>query len=156
MKINIMLTNNFGIVPYNEVYRQTVLEIWERSVIATHNFLTQSDFEEIKCFVKTIDFIDLQVFCLKNNDFVIGFIALANKKIEMLFLDPEYFGQGLGQKLLSFAVNEMYADTLDVNEQNVKALKFYNKFGFETYERSDKDDQGRNYPILRMKYHENK
>jgi putative acetyltransferase len=69
----------------------------------------------------------------------------------MLFVDPEYIGQGLGRKLLLFAINELKADKLDVNEQNTKALKFYQHFGCETVERTDKDDQGRNYPLLRMK-----
>lgn len=86
-----------------------------------------------------------------NENLVLGFIGVADKKIEMLFLEPKYFGQGLGLKLLDFAVKELKADKLDVNEQNEKALKFYQKFGFQTFDRTDKDDQGRSYPILRMK-----
>jgi putative acetyltransferase len=148
---NVMQTNNLQIKPYNDVYKQQVLTIWEQSVLATHNFLSQTDFEEIKLFVESFNFNDLEVFCLTNENLVLGFIAVADKKIEMLFLDPKYFGQGLGQILLSFAVSELVADKLDVNEQNIRALKFYQKFGFETFERTDKDDQGRNYPLLRMR-----
>lgn len=143
--------NNNKIDEYNDNYREQILTIWENSVLATHDFLTPSDFEEIKELVKSINFNDFQVFCLTNENLVLGFIGVVNKKIEMLFLDPKYFGQGLGQKLLNFAVMELNADKLDVNEQNTKALKFYQKFGFETFERTDKDDQGRNYPLLRMK-----
>ena len=146
-----MQTSNFVIKQYNEIYKQQVLAIWEQSVLATHDFLTRPDFQEIKQLVESINFNDLQVFCLTNENLVLGFIGVADKKIEMLFVDPKYFGQGLGQKLLSFAVSELTADKLDVNEQNIKALKFYQKFGFETFERTEKDDQGRNYPLLRMK-----
>jgi putative acetyltransferase len=85
---------------------------------------------------------------------VLGFVGVADQKVEMLFLDPTYFGQGLGLKLLNFAVKNLKANKVDVNEQNGKALKFYQKFGFETVERTDKDDQGRNYPLLRMKLKE--
>ncbi|MEI6948772.1 GNAT family N-acetyltransferase [Paraflavisolibacter sp. H34] len=144
-------TVDVKIKAYNNVYRQQVLTTWERSVIATHDFLTQPDFEEIKKLVSSIDFHQLQVYCLTNKDLVLGFIGVADKKIEMLFLNPEYFGQGHGQRLLNFAVKELGADKLDVNEQNTKALKFYQKFGFVIIERTDKDDQGRNYPLLRMK-----
>jgi len=42
------------------------------------------------------------------------------------------------------------AHKVDVNEQNVGAVAFYENLGFATYERSDKDDQGNDYPILRM------
>lgn len=146
-----MQADNFEIYPYTERYRQQVLKIWEQSVLATHHFLTPTDFEEIKELVNNINFNDFQVYCLANENGVSGFIGVAGQKIEMLFLAPQYFGQGLGQRLLNFAVKELQADKLDVNEQNAKALKFYQKSGFETFERTDKDDQGRNYPLLRMK-----
>ncbi|UIR56869.1 GNAT family N-acetyltransferase [Sphingobacterium sp. SRCM116780] len=142
---------NTTINEYHDNYREQILTVWENSVLATHNFLTPSDFEEIKELVKSIDFNDFQVFCLTNEKLVLGFIGVMNQKIEMLFLDPNYFGHGLGLKLLNFAVKELKANTLDVNEQNTKAIKFYQKFGFQTFERTDKDDQGRNYPLLRMK-----
>ena len=146
-----MQTDNLEINPYTDIYRQQILVIWEKSVLATHYFLSSADFEEIKEFVSNVDFKDYQIFCLTKGDLVLGFIGVVDKKVEVLFLDPEYFGRGFGQKLLTFAVKELNADKLDVNEQNTKALKFYQKFGFETFERTDKDDQGRNYPLLRMK-----
>ncbi|HZH69620.1 MAG TPA: GNAT family N-acetyltransferase [Flavobacteriaceae bacterium] len=144
-------TDNFEIKPYSDIYREQILTVWEDSVLATHDFLTRSDFEEIKELAASINFNDFQVFCLTAENTIMGFIGVADNKIEMLFLDPKYFGQGFGLKLLNFAVNELNADKLDVNEQNTKALRFYQKFGFEIFERTDKDDQGRNYPLLRMK-----
>lgn len=151
-----MKTDNFEIIPYSDSYRQQVLTIWEKSVLATHDFLTRRDFEEIKDLVNGINFNDFQVFCLTKGNLVLGFIGVADKKIEMLFLDPQYFGKGLGKKLLNFSVKKLNADKLDVNEQNTKALKFYQSSGFETFERTDKDDQGRNYPLLRMKLEHSK
>lgn len=78
-------------------------------------------------------------------------MGVIDKKIEMLFLSPAYIGQGLGKKLMVYALTELHADKVDVNEQNLYAVEFYKKFGFETYGRTDKDDQGRDYPILKMK-----
>lgn len=144
--------NDIIILPYNEIYRQEVLTIWERSVLATHDFLTPTDFEEIKELVANLNFNDFQVFCSVYENTVLGFIGVADKKVEMLFLDPKYFGNGIGKKLLTFAVDKLNADKVDVNEQNKKALKFYQKFGFEIFERTEKDDQGRNYPLLRMQW----
>jgi len=143
--------DNYTVNKYNDNYKEQILTIWENSVLATHDFLTPNDFKEIKELVSNINFNDFQVFCLMNENLILGFIGVADKKVEMLFLDPNVFGQGLGRKLLNFAVEELNADKLDVNEQNTKAFKFYQKFGFETYERTDKDGQGRNYPLLRMK-----
>ncbi len=146
-----MHTPRFEITKYADTYRSQVLALWEKSVLATHDFLTQTDFEDIKELVRTINFNDLQVFCLVDGNEVSGFIGVADKKVEMLFLAPKHFGKGLGQKLLNFAVNELNAEKVDVNEQNTKALKFYQNFGFEIFERSENDDQGRNYPLLRLK-----
>ena len=146
-----MRSGKFEITPYDQKYKQQILTVWERSVLATHDFLTQADFSEIKELVQTINFDHFQVYCVTEDDFVIGFIGVDDKKIEMLFLDPTYFGQGLGKMLMDFALRELAADKVDVNEQNIKAVTFYKKAGFEILERTEKDDQGRDYPLLRMK-----
>lgn len=140
----------FEIVKYSDKYREQLLDVWEKSVLATHNFLSATDFQEIKEIVATIDFKAFDVYCLLDTNNVIGFLGTANQKVEMLFLSPEQIGKGLGKKLLNFAIHDLNADKVDVNEQNTKAVEFYSKFGFKTYERTDKDDQGKNYPLLRM------
>ncbi|WP_149912877.1 GNAT family N-acetyltransferase [Sphingobacterium cavernae] len=146
-----MTNQSFKIEKYTDKDREQILNIWEKSVLATHDFLNQTDFEEIKQLVQTFNFNDFEVYCLKQNNQVSGFIGLAEKKIEMLFFSPEYIGKGLGRKLTDFAITELKADKVDVNEQNTNAVKFYKKIGFKTYERTEKDDQGREYPLLRMK-----
>lgn len=147
-----MQKEHFEIKQYSDKYREQILVVWEKSVLATHQFLSANDFYEIKELVKSIHFDDFQVFCLLVQDTVLGFIGVADRKIEMLFMDPEYFGKGLGHRLLTFAVESLGANKLDVNEQNTKARIFYQKFGFEVYERTEKDEQGRNYPLLRMHF----
>ena len=42
-------------------------------------------------------------------------------------------------------------DELTVNEQNPGAKELYEYMGFETYKRSELDEQGSPYPILYMK-----
>lgn len=145
-----MQLNNVEIKPYKDEYKQQLLTVWEQSVLATHHFLSETDFIEIKALVQAFDFHALQVYCVTKADEVLGFVGVADRKIEMLFISPFYIGQGLGEMLTDFAIQTLAANKLDVNEQNTKALKFYKKMGFKTYERTDKDDQGRNYPLLRM------
>ncbi len=139
------------IVPYQDSYRTQLMSVWEQSVIATHSFLAKEDFIHIRDFLGRFDFSQLQTFCLQEDRKTIGFIGVADYKIEMLFLLPQYFGQGLGTTLVKFAINELHANKTDVNEQNVSAIAFYTKMGFETYERTEYDDQGKGYPLLRMK-----
>jgi putative acetyltransferase len=146
-----MQNQKIQIAKYSTEHRDQVLDVWEKSVLATHNFLSQADFKSIKEIVKTIDFNAFEVYCLVLNNEVEGFLGVAEQKVEMLFISPEYIGKGFGKELLLFAINELKADKVDVNEQNESAVEFYKKFGFKTYERTDKDDQGKEYPLLRMK-----
>lgn len=141
----------FSIVKYEDKYRNQLLEVWERSVSASHYFLTPSDFEGIKAIVWTIDFNALAVYCLLNDNAVIGFIGVMNRKVEMLFIDPKFFGLGCGKLLMNHAFSQLGINAVDVNEQNSGAVRFYQSLGFEIYERTEKDDQGRSYPLLRMK-----
>ncbi|GGH71086.1 putative acetyltransferase [Filimonas zeae] len=135
---------------YTDARRDEILETWEQSVRATHHFVTPEDLEEIKELVHTIDFKQLQVFCLIQNGKLAGFIGVAAYKIEMLFLHPHHIGKGYGKKLLQYAIHQLAADKVDVNEQNLHAVNFYRYAGFEVYERTEKDDQGKSYPLLRM------
>jgi putative acetyltransferase len=80
-----------------------------------------------------------------------GFIGALGNKIEIFFLDPEFIGQGLGKLLMNFAITELKATEVDVNEDNKNAVQFYMKFGFVAYERSAKDSEGKDYPILKMR-----
>lgn len=142
---------SFKIQPYNDKFKEQVILVWENSVRATHDFLVTSDIDYYKKIVSSIDFNSFPVFCLTEADTVLGFIGIAENKIEMLFLAPEYIGKGLGKTLMNFAINELGVNKVDVNEQNHNAINFYSKFGFTPYDRTDKDDEGKDYPILKMK-----
>lgn len=147
----IMQDHSFEIVPYNDQYRDQILALWEKSVLATHHFLTPEDFQSIKELVHTIDFNTFQVWCLVRDSVVAGFIGVADDKVEMLFLSPEHTGHGLGRRLMEFAIETLHISKVDVNEQNTASVLFYRKLGFEVYERTAQDDQGKDYPLLRMK-----
>jgi putative acetyltransferase len=69
----------------------------------------------------------------------------------MLFVHPAWRGQGIGRRLLSYAVTTLGADELDVNEQNPQAIGFYLRMGFEVVGRSAVDGLGKPYPLLQMR-----
>lgn len=141
----------FQIEEYKDRYHEPLLELWEKSVLATHHFLLPTDFQSIKALVRTIDFNDFQVYCLVNGAELAGFIGVAEDKVEMLFIAPEFMGQGLGRRLMEFAIGSLQISKVDVNEQNTRSVSFYKKLGFEVYERSPLDEQGKAYPLLRMR-----
>nr|WP_256253158.1 GNAT family N-acetyltransferase [Burkholderia ubonensis] len=54
-----------------------------------------------------------------------GFIGVNDAQVEMLFVDPERFGQRVGTRLLDHVRAKHARLTVDVNEQNPGAHAFY-------------------------------
>ncbi len=132
---------------------QELTRIWEASVRATHDFLPDSYIELLKNLVLTRYLDAVMLICTRDHrQRITGFAGIAAGKIEMLFIDPDHRGQGLGKQLLKYAIEHFSADELDVNEQNPQALGFYFKQGFEVIGRSEHDGMGQPYPLLHMRF----
>ena len=128
---------------------QTLVEIWERSVRATHSFLSEKDITEIRESLISEYFKAVTLYVIFDEGAIAGFIGLSGNSIEMLFVDSERIGKGLGSKLLEFA-KSLGADSVDVNEQNPRALGFYQAHGFCVVGRDEYDSDGRPFPILHL------
>lgn len=136
---------------YKDEFRSELIDLWEASVRATHDFLDPDDIDFFKTLVQGIDFHAFEVYCaFDDNNRMVGILGVADKKLEMLFLAPDQIGKGVGKQLMDFVLNTLYVDKVDVNEGNVKATEFYKKFGFKVYDRTPLDDHGKPYPILKM------
>lgn len=138
------------IEPCNENDYQTLVEIWERSVRETHSFLTEKDIMEIRESLISKYFKAVSLYVIYDEDTIAGFIGLYDNNIEMLFIDPLFMGKGLGTRLIKFA-KSLGADSVDVNEQNPRALGFYQTHGFSIVGRDEYDSDGRPFPILHLK-----
>lgn len=128
---------------------KTLAGIWERSVMATHNFLKEEDFNEIKAVLISEYFPNVDLYAIADKGAYAGFIGLSPDTIEMLFIDSTCLNQGYGSALIEFA-KQRGATKVDVNEQNSSALNFYKAKGFRVLSRDETDDAGRPYPILHL------
>src|SRR5690242_16457582 len=125
---------------YEPADNAEVISVWEQSVRATHLFLKELDIELYKSILQGFDFSSLAVFCLRDStNKVLGFIGVAGDKLEMLFLQPSYFGQGYGKILLKYAIDQLNVTRVDVNEDNRRAYRFYRHFGFSVMKRKPVD-----------------
>lgn len=138
-----------GIVRCNEKDYETLAGIWERSVMATHDFLKEDDFNEIKAALIPDYFPNVDLYAVADNGVYAGFIGLSPDSIEMLFIDSDRRGQGYGTLLIEYA-KQRGATKVDVNEQNPSALYFYKAKGFRIIGRDETDEVGRPYPILHL------
>ena len=137
------------IVRCNEKDYETLAGIWERSVMATHSFLKEEDFNKIKATLIPEYFPNVDLYAIADNGMYTGFIGLSPDSIEMLFIDSNRRGQGYGSALIEYA-KQRGATKVDVNEQNPSALIFYKARGFRIIGRDETDDACRPYPILHL------
>lgn len=59
-----------------------------------------------------------------------GFIQMDGVEIRKLYVDTFFQSQGIGEKLINFAIMEHHAEFLWALEKNHRALAFYQKHGF--------------------------
>ncbi len=107
------------IVPAKSSNYKEITDVWQASVKATHHFLPSDFTENLREQVETVYLPMVQLYCAKNEDGkILGFLGIADQKIEMLFLDPDARGKGIGKQLTEFAIHTLKVTTVDVNEQN--------------------------------------
>jgi len=127
-----------------------VIDIWRRAVDATHDFLTAADREAIdKDVTEFLPKVPLWVAVDVQNR-PIAFMLLDGSHMEALFVDPACRNMGIGRLLVKHALNLHPDLSTDVNEQNHQAVGFYEKMGFQRTGRSEKDGQGRPYPLIHL------
>ena len=129
-----------------------VLEVWEASVRATHDFVLETDIQFFKPIVRDVIPKMPALTCIRDHEHqVLGFLGASDGKVEMLFIHPDWRGQGIGKQLLEHAINTLGATELEVNEQNPQAVGFYLKMSFEVIGRSERDGTNKPYPLLHMR-----
>lgn len=129
-----------------------LLGVWERSVRATHLFLSDGEVRSIREYVPQALLGAAHLLVAEDEAGApAAFMGVEDGTLEMLFIDPEERGKGLGRRLLRLGIESYGVRRLAVNEQNPQAAGFYEHMGFEAYARSETDEQGNPYPILYMR-----
>ena len=70
---------------------------------------------------------DLRVW---DDGVVKGFILVQDGEVKKLFVEPVLQGQGIGARLLEYAVEHLSAKTLWALDKNTGAIRFYQRHGF--------------------------
>lgn len=86
-------------------------------------------------------------FVATEGDKVVGFVALEDRYISFLYVDPDHYGQGIGRRLLQLA-NETIgpgAWTI-VLDGNQRAIRLYESEGYREVRRFAGDNAG--YPCI--------
>jgi putative acetyltransferase len=128
-----------------------LFEVWEASVRATHDFLSEEAIATLVPLVRDLLGTFTPLYCLRDGTGApYAFLGVADGNIEMLFVHPDHRGTGAGRALTQFAIGTLGATKVDVNEQNGQAVGFYARMGFSQVARSERDPFGHPYPILHL------
>lgn len=117
---------------------------------ATHLFLSDAEVKAIRAYVPQA-LKSVEHLIVAETEKPIGFMGIQNRRLEMLFLAPEERGKGLGKQLLQHGIETYGIVELTINEQNPQAVGFYEHMGFETYKRTELDEESNPHPLLYMK-----
>lgn len=64
-----------------------------------------------------------------------GFCRGDGIRLEKLFVEPVLQGQGIGSALLTYAMENHHANGMWVLEKNIRAIRFYERYGFRKTDR---------------------
>ena len=78
-----------------------------------------------------------------------GFIQLKDREVKKLFVEPILQGQGIGAKLLEFAIATQGVRFLWALEKNSKAIAFYQRHGFHLTDEKKLEEDTTEY-LVRM------
>ncbi|EJW15979.1 GNAT family N-acetyltransferase [Paenibacillus alvei] len=134
---------------------ELILNLWDRSVTATHHFLKLEDKLEIREEIPLyFPHLDVRLWFVEGS--FVGFSGTHQNHLEMLFLDPDKSGRGYGTQIIQLLIKEFGVNSVDVNKDNERAKMFYLKNGFSIVNESPTDSSGRPYPILHLKLQQNR
>jgi putative acetyltransferase len=128
-----------------------VVDVWEASIRASHECVSEAYIRFFKPLARDelLRLVDLgSVRDTKGT--IVGFVGLADGKIEALFVHPAWRRCGIGRRLATYAVSRG-ATSVDVDEQNAVGVSFFRRLGFEIAARSDVDAMGKAFPMLHLR-----
>lgn len=125
-----------------------VMNIWITENIKAHSFIPNEYWKNNFEYVKNI-LPNAEIYVYLEDNFILGFIGLNDNHIEGIFVNSNYQGKGIGTDLLNKAKEIKQQLTLNVYKKNSKAIKFYQKNGFEiTEENIDEENDEVEYIML--------
>lgn len=129
-----------------------IVEVWESSARATHQLVSEPDIQFFKLLVRHALPQMTELACMRDgHEQITGFVAVSNRRVELLFMHPSARGQGGGRRLLTYTITTCGATSLHVKEQNEQAVRFYLRMGFDVVGRSERDGTGKPYPLLHLR-----
>lgn len=107
-----------------------VAEIWLDTNRKAHAFIPVSYWERNFASVKEM-LPQAEVYVYETDKGIQGFLGLNGEYIEGIFVSEGAQSHGIGKSLLDYAKNRKPALRLNAYQKNVRAIRFYQREGFQ-------------------------
>ena len=116
-----------------------VADVWLRSYKAALPRVRQAHpDDEVRGWFRDVVVPERETWVADADGRVVGLLVLSPGDLEQLYLDPDWRGRGLGDRLVALA-KERFPDGLELwtFQVNGPACRFYERHGFVEVERTD-------------------
>ncbi|TVR07712.1 MAG: GNAT family N-acetyltransferase [Salinarimonadaceae bacterium] len=134
--------------PYSPDDAPACLAIWRRASEAGHPFLTSEDLDADAALVRDVYLPAAAITVAEFAGRPAGFVALLDRLIGGLFVDPDHHRRGIGAALVA-SLGDAALD-VEVYARNNPARAFYAAQGFRETSCRLVDDRGRDEPLVCM------
>lgn len=128
----------------------TLTAIWKAAVESTHDFISADEIAGYEARMPAEFLPGTKLTVALADGVPVGFIGMTGDEVDMLFVKPEFHGQGIGRELISRNGAAKRELRVDVSEQNPGGLAFYRRLGFEPTGRSATDSDGNPHPLVHL------
>ncbi|MGA8986557.1 GNAT family N-acetyltransferase [Aeromicrobium sp.] len=129
-------------------------DIWERAVRPTHSFMSDGHLADLRPRVRDLLLPSMDVWVALVEDRPVGFVGAHDAHVELLYIDPEAQGAGIGPALLARIADGAGPRSVEVYLGNAAGLAFYHSQGFSETRRDSTDVAGRPAAIVHLERQE--
>ena len=136
--------------PWQSRDLQPLLTVWRESTRCGHPFICESYWQENEAMVRDIYLPASRTWVWDADGQIKGFVSVLEPcVVGALFVTPQAIGHGIGRALLAH-VCSLYPDlTLEVYQQNTRAVHFYHAQGFRIEDCAWQEDTGQPTWLMR-------
>ncbi|MDX5348900.1 MAG: N-acetyltransferase [Hymenobacteraceae bacterium] len=117
--------------PYQAADQEEVLAVWLSASCSGHNFIPAAYWKSQVPIIRDDYLATAETWVAIEKGKIAGFISLLGNLVGGLFVLPAEQGKGIGSALVKHAAAlRKQPLTVEVYEKNIRARRFYQKYGF--------------------------
>jgi GNAT superfamily N-acetyltransferase/uncharacterized damage-inducible protein DinB len=120
------------LIPFQTRHADDVVAMWRRSFEAALGIVDPHPISEQWAYLLDVVVPANRILLALDGQRVVAFVAASDERLDLLYVDPDYQGKGIGSRLLQWAKDQSSGRlSLFTFERNQRAQHFYEARGFK-------------------------